>query len=75
MSCCVNHDVFLRKIDFNGSTTSYTNKLMAGRRFRLLLDRHLVLEENVEWQCKPLGGFDLINREMAEDSVIVVQFY
>ena len=67
--------MFLRKLDFNGSATSYTNKMMKGRRFRILLDRHLVLEEGVSYECKPAGGFDLINLEMADDTVLVIMFY
>lgn len=73
--CCLADDMFLRKIDFGGSTTSYTNKMMKGRRFRLLLDKHLVMEDGVEYQCKPAGGFDLLQIEMADDTIIVVQFY
>lgn len=75
MCCCISNDVFLRKIDFDGSSTSYTNKLMKGRRFRLVLDRNMILEEGVEWECKPAGGFDLLTFQMSDDNVIVVQFY
>lgn len=73
--CCVADDMFLRKIDFGGSLTSYSNKMMKGRRFRILLDRHLVMEENVEYSCKPSGGFDLSTIEMADDTILIVQFY
>ena len=73
--CCVAEDIFLRKIDFGGSTTSYTNKMMKGRRFRLLMDRHLVMEDGVEYQCKPSGGFDLLLTEVVDETIIVVQFY
>lgn len=73
--CCLPDDMFLRKIDFNGSATSYTNKMMKGRRFRLLLDRHIVMEDGVEYQCKPAGGFDLLTIQVGDDTIIVVQFY
>lgn len=73
--CCVADDMFLRKIDFGGSLTSYTNKMMKGMRYRLLLGRHLVLEPYVEYTDKPLGGFDLINMQVEDDTLIVVQFY
>lgn len=73
--CCISEDVFLKKIDFDGSSTSYTNKFLKGRMFRLLLDRNMVLQQGVEWEYKPAGGFDLINFQMSDDNVIVVQFY
>ena len=73
--CCISQDVFLRFADFTTST-SLESKFLKGRRFRLLMDRHIVLEEGVEWICKPLGGFDLQGGlSVGVDTVVVVQFY
>ena len=75
MCCCISEDVFLRYSDFL-SPTSFESKFMKGRRFRLLLDKHIVLEKLVQWIEKPLGGFDLMGGIiMGEDSVMVIQFY
>jgi hypothetical protein len=73
--CCIAEDIFLRKIDFGGSTTSYTNKLMKGMRYRLIRDKDAIMQPDVEWIKKDIGGFDLVGFEMADDTVIVIQFY
>ena len=73
--CCLPSDVFLRKIDFGGSLTSYTNKIMKGMRCRILLDKYMVLEDGVDYSLKLSGGFDLLTIIMGDDTTLVVQFY
>ena len=73
--CCISQDVFLRFADFTTST-SLESKFLKGRRYRLLMDCHIVLESGVQWLEKPLGGFDFLGGlSMGVDSVLVVQFY
>lgn len=74
--CCTQKDLFLRKGDFNGSANTYVNKALTGR-FRVLLDRHLVLEPKVEWDCLQSGGFviTIAGWQISEDTIIVIQFY
>lgn len=75
MCCCLN-DIFIRKPDFNGSLNVCQNKAFTGR-FRVLLDRHLVLEEGIEWNKLQNGGFiiSIPGWEVQVDTVIVLQFY
>ena len=74
MCCnCGFEDVVLTKIDFDGS--SYTNKFLKGRRYRLILDDNLHLQVGVKWLPKPVGGFDLIDIPIADDTRIIVQCY
>lgn len=72
---CNTEDVFLRKIDFHGSTTVYSNRMMKGMRYRLLRDKDSLLEPGIEYEARESGGFELKGFEMGEDSIIVVQFY
>ncbi len=75
MCCCISEDVWLRFQDFD-SPTSFSSPFLRGRRFRILLDKHIVLEKYVQWLDKPLGGFDLLGGlVMNEDSIAVIQFY
>lgn len=73
--CCLPDDMYLQKVDFGGSSTSYTNKVMKGMRYRLIRDKDAIMQPEVEWTKKDIGGFDLIGFEMADDTVIVIQFY
>lgn len=72
---CSPFDVFLIKVDFNGSTTSYANKVMRGLRYRLFRDKDVILEEGVDYADKSTGGFDLLTFIMADDTTIAIQFY
>lgn len=74
MSCCTPNDVFLKKIDFDG-LTSYPNKVMKGMRYRLIRDKDVILEPLTDYADKPMGGFDLLTSEMADDTIIAIQFY
>lgn len=73
--CCFQSDVFLRVSDF-ASVNICQNKFLTGR-FRLLLDRTMLLEYGIEWSTIEGGGFiiNIPNFQMADDTVIVVQFY
>lgn len=73
--CCLPSDVILVKVDFNGSLTSYANKVMKGMRYRLLADKHLILIKGVDYEDKISGGFDLLTFEMANDTTLILQFY
>ena len=73
--CCNLSDTFLYKIDFNGSLTSYSNKVMKGLRYRLLRDGDVLMKPEVDYSDKPNGGFDLLLFEMKEDTCIIIQFY
>lgn len=73
--CCLPSDVYLRKVDFGGSLTSYSNKVMKGMRYRLVRDKDAVMQPEVEYADKAAGGFDLLNIEMGDDTVILIQFY
>lgn len=68
-------DTFLYKIDFNGSKTSYANKLMKGLRYRLIRDNDVLLKPDIDYSNKGTGGFDLLTFEMEEDTCITIQFY
>lgn len=72
----VSDDLFIKFGDFNGSPNTYTNKAL-NQRFRVLLDRHIVLEPGVEWDKLTSGGFivTIPGWSVAVDTVIVVQFY
>jgi len=73
--CCISEDVWLRFPDFE-SLTSFSSKFLKGRRYRLLLGRHILLESGVQWLEKPLGGFDLLGGLVVNaDSIMVIQFY
>lgn len=75
--CCSPNDVFLRQGDFSGGNT-YQNKVMRGMRFRVLLDRHMVLEPGVEWVELIAGGFQIIipGWQITDpQTCIVLQFY
>lgn len=76
MSCCLPLDLFLRKGDFS-SPNSYQNKIMKGMRFRVLLDRHIVLEPGIEWEVLTSGGFQILisGWEIGDDTVMVIEFY
>jgi len=73
--CCNLSDTFLYKIDFNGSTTSYSNKIMRGLKYRLLRDADVLMKPDIDYSDKVSGGFDLLSFEMKEDTCIVIQFY
>jgi len=73
--CCVSEDVWLRFQDFD-SPTSFSSPFLKGRRFKILLDGHLLLEKGVQWSEKTLGGFDFIGGLFInETSVVTVQFF
>lgn len=74
--CCLSNDIFLRKGDFNGSPNIYQNKVL-NQRFRVLLDRHIVLEPVIEWNKLTSGGFEVIipGFTMEDDTILTVQFY
>jgi hypothetical protein len=68
-------DMFLRVGDFQTST-SYSNPLMKGERYRVLFDRHIVLERGVDYIDKISGGFDLQGGyNVGVGTIIIVQFY
>lgn len=73
--CCLPSDVFLVKSDFGGSDTSYSNKVMKGMRYRLILDRHLILRRGIEYEDKEAGGFDLLTFTVGDDTILTLQFY
>lgn len=68
-------DIFLRKSDFDGSTTVYKNPLLRGLRFRLLRDKDALLEPGIEYDVLENGGFELKTFEVGEETIIVLQFY
>lgn len=74
--CCTLQDLFIRKTDFNGSPNVYQNKALGGR-FRILLDRHIVLERGLEWELVPNGGFIITipGWQVENETVLVIQFY
>ena len=73
--CCNLSDTFLYKIDFNGSLTSYSNKVMKGLRYRLIRDCDVTMKPDTDYSDKPTGGFDLLSFEMKDDTCIIIQFY
>lgn len=72
----VSDDLYIRMADFNGSINTYQNKAL-NQRFRVLLDRHLVLEPGLEWIKLATGGFQIVipGWQVAFDTIIVIQFY
>lgn len=74
--CCLPKDLFLFFGDFQ-SPTSYQNKLMKDMRFRVLLDRDILLEPGVEWDYLSAGGIQILipGRGIAEGTKVVAQFY
>ncbi len=75
--CCSPDDLFLEYGDFNGSPNTYTNKIMKGMRFRVLLDGDKQLKPGVEVDYLTNGGFQIIipGYAITTDTTIIVQFY
>lgn len=73
--CCILSDTFLYKIDFCGSKTSYSNKLMKGLRYRLIRDNDVLMKPDIDYSDKKTGGFDLLSFEIEDDTCVTIQFY
>lgn len=66
------NDVFLNKSDFDGNT--YTSKVLNGLRYRLLRDKDVLLEPNVDYSSSNIS-FTIISFNVENDTKIQIQFY
>ncbi len=72
--CGTPDDLWISDSSFDATGRIYENAAMKGTRFRILYDGYFPLEEGVDFEQLPNGGFQLLT-EFQAGLTTMIQFY